>query len=114
MIDGFHIESNGDSIEILAPKPTVSVQRRALFKALSKFMEHGRVQIRKPKDDKDTKGDLVETVKVKSKNNNNTKPGLDAAKAYMQNKKHIVFPNILPGAKKPLILKNERFGHMLY
>lgn len=114
IIDGFHIESNGDSIEILAPKPTVSVQRRALFKALSKFMEHGRVQIRKPKNDKDTKGDLVETVKVKSKNNNNTKPGLDAAKAYMQNKDHIAFPNVLPGAKKPLILKNERFGHMLY
>ncbi|WP_159429458.1 hypothetical protein [Exiguobacterium sp. SH31] len=31
-----------------------------------------------------------------------------------KNKDHIPFPNVLPGAKKTLILKNERFGHMLY
>ncbi len=78
-----------------------------------KFGDYGRVQIRKPKDDRDTKVDLIETIKVKSKNNN-TKPGLDAAKAYMQNKDYITLQNILPGAKKPLTLKIDKFGHMLY
>ncbi|WP_312048638.1 hypothetical protein [Exiguobacterium profundum] len=76
-------------------------------------MKHRRVEIRKPKD-KDDEGVLVETVKVKPSNSNNKTPGLNAAKAYLQNKNHVEFKAVLPGRKKPLILTNERLGHIFY